>query len=79
MIEESKCCSNVMKKYFSKEHNKYFENSRKCWIYDNRYVKGNVKVKDHCHITTGRYKSSSHRNWNTNVKLNRKVPVILTT
>ena len=41
MIEESKYCSNVMKKHFNKELIKSkevdadFENSTICWIYDN--------------------------------------------
>ena len=41
MIEESKYCSDVMKKHFnkeidiSKEDNEDFENSNICWICDN--------------------------------------------
>ena len=35
----------------TKEDNKDFKNSTKCWIYDNTYVDGDVKVTDHCHIT----------------------------
>ena len=52
MIEESKYCSDVMKKLFNKEllmtkkDNKDFENSTKCWIYDNDYVAINDTVKD---------------------------------
>ena len=40
-IEESKCCSDVMKKHFNKElvmakeDDEDFENSTKCWICDN--------------------------------------------
>ena len=40
MIEESKCCSNVIKKNFRQEHvmikegNEDFKNSTKCWICD---------------------------------------------
>ena len=28
-----------------------FENSNKCWICVNVYVKGDIKVRDHYHIT----------------------------
>ena len=28
-----------------------FENSTKCWIFDSTYVDGDVKARDHCHIT----------------------------
>ena len=57
MIEESKYCSKVMKKHFNKElvmtkeDYKDFKNSTKCWICDNIYLDGAVKVRDHCHIT----------------------------
>ena len=81
MIEESKYCSDVMKKYFNKElvmtkeDNKDFENSTKCWICDNNFIDNNVKARDHCHInrkTTG----SEHKDCNINIKLNHRIPVL---
>ena len=52
MIEETKYCSDVIKKHLmSKGDNEDFKNSTKCWICDNDYVDNNVKVRDHCHIT----------------------------
>ena len=36
------------------------ENSTKCWICDNDYIDGDVKVRDHCHII-GKYRFSAHR------------------
>ena len=39
----------------AKENNEDFENSSKCWICDNDYIDGDVKVRDHCHIT-GKYR-----------------------
>ena len=57
MIEENKYFGEVIKKQFNKElvmtrkDNEDFKNSAKCWICDNTYVDGDVKVKDHCHIT----------------------------
>ena len=56
MIEESKYCSDVMKKHFNKElamtkeDNKNFNNSNKCWICENDHVENDAKVRDHCHI-----------------------------
>ena len=44
MVEESKFCTDIMKKYFNKElmmtkeDDEDFENSNKCWICDNVYV-----------------------------------------
>ena len=70
----------VMKKLFNKElemtkeNNKDFENSTKCWICDNNYIENNVKVRDHCHITR-KYRGSARRDCNINVKLNHKIPV----
>ena len=81
MIEESKCCSNVMKKHFSKElvmtkeDSEDFENSTKCWICDNDYVNNDIKLRYHCHIT-GKYRGSAERDCNINVKLNHKIPVV---
>ena len=57
MIEESKYCSEVMKKYFNKElvitkeDNEDFKNTTKCWICDNAYVDNAVKVRHHCHMS----------------------------
>ena len=74
MIEESKCCSDMMKKHFNlelamtKKDNEDFENSTKCWICDNDYIDNDVKFRDHhCHIT-GKCKGSAHRDCNINVK-----------
>ena len=81
MIEESKYCSDVMKKYFSKElvmtneDNENFKNSTKCCICDNDYTDNDVKVRDHCHIT-GKYRGSAHRDCNINLKLNHKIPLV---
>ena len=64
MIEESKCCSNVMKRDFNKElvktkkDDEDFEISTKCWVSDNLYDDGDVKIRDHRHIT-GKYRGSS--------------------
>ena len=77
MIEESKYCSEGMKKHFNKElvmtkeDNKDFKNSTKSWICDNDYV----KVRGHCHITV-KYRGSVHRDCNINLKLNRKISVV---
>ena len=67
MIEESKYCSEVMKKYFNielvkaKDGSEDFQNSSKYWICDNTYVDGDDKVRDHCHVTR-KYRGSGNRN-----------------
>ena len=65
MIEESKYCSDIEKKFnkelvIKKENDEHFENSTKYWICDNVYADGDVKVRDHCHIT-GTYRGSAPR------------------
>ena len=52
----------------TKEDNKGFKNSTKCWICDNDYIDTDIKVREHCSIT-GKYRGSSHRDCNTNLKL----------
>ena len=59
----------------TKKDNEDFKNSPKCWICDNTYGDGDVKVKDHCHIT-GKYRGSVHRDCNINIKLNHKIPIV---
>ena len=69
------------KKYFNKElvtakeDNENFKNSTKCWICDNDYVDNHVKASGHCHIS-GKYRDSAHRDCNTNVKSNHKIPIV---
>ena len=51
----------------TKKNNEDFENSTICWICDNIYVDGDMKVRDHCHATL-KYRSSAHRDFNIKVK-----------
>ena len=80
VIEESKYCSEVMKKNFlkefvmTKEDKEDFEDSTKCCICDNSYVGGDVKVKG-CQ-STGKYRDSAHRDCNINVKVIYIIPVV---
>ena len=77
MIEESKYCTDIMRKYFNK---KFVvtkrDNKDKYWICDHVYVESDVKVRDHCHIT-GKYRGSTHKDCNVNVNLNHKIPIVL--
>ena len=59
----------------TKEDNEDFQNSTKCWIWDNDYVDNDVKVRDHCHITE-KYRGSAHGHRNINLNLNQKIPVV---
>ena len=67
-----------MQKHFNKElikeDNEDFENSTKCWIYDNDYIDSDVKVRDHSHINK-QYRGSAHRDCHINVTLNHKIPI----
>ena len=59
----------------TKKDNKDFENSTKCWICDNDYVDGDVKVRNHRHIT-GKDRGFAHRYCNINVNSNHEIPVV---
>ena len=59
----------------TKEDNKDFKNSTKCWICDNDYVDNDVKAREYCHIT-GKYRDSAHGDCNINLKLSHKIPVV---
>ena len=86
MTEESKCCNEMIKKHFNKklvmtkEDNNNFKNSTKCWNWkcwkcDQDYIDNNSRVRNHYHIT-GKYRGSAHRDFNINLKLNYKIPVV---
>lgn len=74
IVKESKYCRRVMKNYFCKEYvmtkddDKNFESSRKCWICYNIFVEGGVKVRDHWSFT-GKYRG-------VQVRLNCKIPIL---
>ena len=51
----------------TKENDKYFKNSTKCYICDNTCFFGEVKVRDNCYIT-GRQRCFAHRDCYINVK-----------
>ena len=59
----------------TKNDNEDFKNSSKFWICNNDYIDGDVKGRDHCHIT-GKYRGSARRDCNINVILNHKIPVL---
>ena len=47
------------------------ESSTKYWI----CVDGDVKVRDHCHIT-GKYRGPAHRDCNITIKINHKILIV---
>ena len=63
----------LWKKHFNKDllvtkkDSEDFKNSTKCWICNNTYVDGDVKVRGHCRVT-GNYRGSD--SCNINVKWN---------
>ena len=73
MIKESKHFSKELA--MTKEYNKDFEDSTKCQICDNDYADNENKARDHC-VITGKYSVPVYRNFNINVKLNHKIPVV---
>ena len=81
ILKERNYCKKVIKKLFNKnlvmfaEDEKRFHLSNKCWICDKLFDVGDVKVRDHCHVT-GKYRGSAHWSWSVNLKLTKEVPVI---
>ena len=72
----------MMKKHFNKnliisaEEEERFQVSNSCWICDKLFDVGDDKVRDHCHIT-GKYRGAAHWSCNINLKLTKKIPVII--
>ena len=60
----------------SAEYEKTFQWSNKCWICDKLFDVGKNKVRDHCHVTE-KCRDSAHCSCNVNLRLIKKVPVII--
>ena len=58
------------------EENEEFERSNICWICGRLIEIEDNKVKDHCHIT-GKYRGPAHWNCNINLKVSKKLVIIL--
>ena len=58
----------------TKEDNRDLKNSAKCWICDDEYIDNDVIVRDHCYIP-GKYRGSTHRDFNINLRLNHRIPM----
>ena len=66
--KKANTASHVMKKHFNKKKElvitteiiKNFESINKCWICNNTFNEGDVKVIDHCHIT-GKYRAAANK------------------
>ena len=81
MLEEVKYCKKVMKKEFNKplkmtkDDEKDFKKANKCHICEKEYYKTDVRVRDHCHITS-QYRGSAHQDCNLNFRITDKIPVV---
>ena len=82
MVEESKYCTQVMKKHFNKdlviikEDDSNFESSVKCWIYHNTLVEDDIKVKDHFHMTR-KFRDTVHKDCSIKVSLSYEIAMVL--
>lgn len=55
-----------------------FRSAEECHICDQQYKYGDIRVRDHCHVT-GKYRGSAHQDCNLKLRLNPntvKIPVI---
>ena len=82
MIKDNKYCSKIFKTKFNKslvltnKGHENFNNYIKCWICKKAYEKGEVKVKDHHHVTA-KYQGLTHQECNLNLSLSKKTSVLL--
>ena len=60
----------------SQKDEQRFQSSNKCLLCDKLFNAGENKVRDHCHVAR-KYRDSVHWSCNTNLKLTKKVPVII--
>ena len=78
MLEEDiKKITNIPKKkiIFGEKEEQQIDKETECWICNEKFVKGDVKVKDHCHFT-GRYRGATHNSCNLNYGKPNFTPVV---
>ena len=51
------------------EEKERFQLANSCWICNKLFDVGHDKVRDHCHIITGKYRGPSHWSCNINLKM----------
>ena len=49
--------------------------SNKCWIFGGLFAERDNEIRHHDHVT-GKYRGSAHWDFNFNLKLTKKIPVI---
>ena len=81
ILEEVKWCQKMNKNYFNKpmrltKENQDFKTADECHICNKKFSEQDIRVRDHCHVT-GRYRGSSHQDFNINFKLTDQIPVIM--
>ena len=78
----NKYCKKIMKEYFNKnlimteEEQNLFQKSNNCWICKKIINDDEEKIRDLCHVAS-KFRGAAHQNYNVNLKLTKKVPVIL--
>ena len=81
MLDEVKYCKKAIRENFNKDmimtsaEKASFKTDEKCHICGSKYHEGEVRVRDHCHVT-GRYRGSAHKSCNANFRLTKKIPVV---
>ena len=74
MLEEVNYCKKVMKKRFNKpltmteKDEETLKKANECHICEKKYMKKDIRVRDHCHIT-GKYRGSAHQDCNLKLKI----------
>ena len=80
MLEEEEYCKRMKEEHFNKpmiisdSDTEQFKKSKKCHICGKKYVKKDIKVRDHCHIT-GKYRGSAHQDCNLHYAITNRIPV----
>ena len=81
ILEEVRYCESVIKYKFNKPlkmtsaDELKLRKADKCHICNVVYKKGDIRVRDHCHIT-GLFRGSAHQDCNLSYKLTDKIPVV---
>ena len=79
VFEHQNYCNQIIDNHFNKklkmstEDEENYQNSECCWICNQKIIKD--KVRDHYHIT-GKFRDPPHKEYNSKLRIPRKLPII---
>ena len=81
IFTQKKLCNQIIDEHFNKklkmaiEDENNYQNSKDCWICNQKINKDKHRARAHCHIA-GKYRGAAHNECSSKLKIPKKLPII---